>query len=81
MNIRTLDELIQLLEEKRDQVGGEAIVRIAEQPSYPLQSSIAGVVSSDDIAYIKEEQPIVWIAEGSQCRPDPYAPKDIWDEF
>jgi len=77
----TLDYLIEQLIEKRDQLGGQVEVRIAEQPSYPLQSSIAGVVSSDDIAYLEEEKPIVWIAEGSQCRPNPYAPNDIWNEF
>ena len=91
----TIGELIAVLEEKAEQYGEETEVRIAIQPSWPLQSHISGVVGSDQIKDDEEydedededekeeeeskEEKIIWLVEGGQCRPNPYAPKALWD--
>lgn len=64
----------------------DAEVLLAHQPSWPLQFTIAGVATSDEISEDEddddepqEERPlVVYICEGSH--PDhPYAPRDVWD--
>ncbi len=39
----TVQELIETLEDMKDQVGAEAEVRYASQPSWPFENSIYGV--------------------------------------
>lgn len=48
--IRTIRELIEALEEQAQLVGDDAEVRFAHQPNWPLETTIARVVSSDDLA-------------------------------
>lgn len=48
--IRTIRELIDALEEQAELVGDDAEVRIAHQPNWPLELTIARVVSSEDMA-------------------------------
>ena len=78
-----LSELIQQLEDIQNCIDGDPEVRIASQPNYPLQSTIYGAVSSDDVLDaedMNDEEKVVWIVERSQCR-DPYAPRSIWENF
>ena len=89
----TIGKLIAMLEDAAEQYGEETEIRMAIQPSWPLQSNIAGVVGSDEIKDEEEydddedeseekeskEEKIIWIVESGQCRPDPYAPKVLWD--
>lgn len=86
MNVR---ELIEILEDC-DQ---EAEVLLAHQPSYPLQFTLRGVATSDDLVgetrcdqhdhyscdeCVGDREPVVYLAEGHH--PDhPYADAAIWD--
>ena len=87
----TISELIAALEEELERVGdGELEVRIALQPSYPLEAAVAGVVNPNDIgdededydeevdnAIGKEEIPAcVYILQGNHIG---YASKRLWD--
>lgn len=44
-----LGRLIDLLEDLRDELGDEAEVHIAEQPSWPFEYTIQGVASRGDV--------------------------------
>jgi hypothetical protein len=41
----TIDELIELAEEARDDLGGDAQVRVALQPSYPIRAALRCVTT------------------------------------
>jgi hypothetical protein len=83
----TLHELIEQLQDMADEFGGDTEVRLAEQPSYPFEYAIAGIVYSTDLAAAEDEDEtpaakapdvepgIVYIVEGTQLR---YASKRIW---
>jgi hypothetical protein len=86
----TLNDLIQRLEEIRQEVGGETDVRLAHQPNYPFEYSIAGIVvgkvDEDEIdpripgpviGGVGPDGPPVYILEGSQLG---YASRSLWDE-
>lgn len=69
-------ELIEMLQE----CDSDAEVLMAHQPSWPLQFTLRGVATSEDIATGEEDYPgpIVYLVEGSH--PDhPYAPHAAWD--
>lgn len=79
MNVR---ELISLLEEVEDQ---DAKVRLATQPNYPLQFTIAGIavpaedMEGEEVLDEDEDVPqVVYILEGGH--PDqPYATRKLWE--
>lgn len=81
----TVADLIARLEELPE----DAEVRIAFQPSYPLQFALRGVADSHDVADWDLDEPspksdedarIVWLVEGNHPSDDsPYAPSAIWD--
>jgi hypothetical protein len=87
----TVDELIQDLEEARDELGGDAEIRVAYQPSWPLRTTIARVTipqddrpgdDEDEIAEVDEKDAgFCWIAltEGQPYDENPYAPKWAWE--
>lgn len=62
-----VDELISLLEEFEP----EAEVRMAFQPSDPLESAIEGVVNGEELG----KEGIVYLVEGDNFGD---APSDIW---
>ena len=45
----TIDELIQRLEEYRDDLGGEAEVRLMTQQNWPFENEIVGLASGEEI--------------------------------
>lgn len=47
-SVRTLDDLIEQLQEIRDDHGGETPVRVAYQPSYPLQGRLSTLAVTND---------------------------------
>ena len=88
----TIDELIALAEEGRDELGGGAQVRIATQPGYPVRATLRYVTtpfSTDpgDLYDSDEQAPgqqndgvFLWLAAGEV--PDgenPYAPAWAWN--
>lgn len=75
----TVQDLIIALE----RYPGDAEVRLAIQPSWPFECSIAGLTDNTEIADPDDEGApddegvtVVYIAEGSQLG---YASKRIWD--
>jgi hypothetical protein len=87
----TLGELIERLEELRDDVGADAEVRLMTQPNWPFENSIRGVTTADEIlaadiddgettdVEISDEDAIgnvVYIVEGGQIG---YGSKNAWN--
>ena len=82
----TLDELIQRLEDYRDELGGETPVRLMTQQNWPFENEIVGLASGaeindrddddeDDDDDVDADQ-VVFIVEGDQrC----YGSKRAWD--
>ena len=70
----TIDEMIQRLEEYRDELGGDAEVRLMTQSNWPFENEIVGLASGEEIndgddgedEDVDEDQ-VVFIVEGQQC--------------
>lgn len=45
----TIDELIERLEEYRDEIGGAAEVRLMTQSNWPFENSVFGLASGREI--------------------------------
>lgn len=87
----TIDELIELAAEARGELGGDAQVRIAYQPGYPIRAALAYVTiphstnpsdlyGEDEMATGQQNDgTFLWLATGDL--PDgenPYAPEWAW---
>ena len=80
----TIDQLIERLKEYRDELGGEAEVRMMTQQNWPFENSIAGVTSGSEINDRDEDEDdedvdddqMVYIVEGKQIG---YGSKRAWD--
>jgi hypothetical protein len=87
----TIDELIELAQDAREDLGGDAQVRIAYQPGYPLRAALQYVTipySSDSSELYgpdetasgqQDDGTFLWLAAGDL--PDgenPYAPGWAW---
>ena len=83
----TLSELIERLEELRDEVGENAEVRIMSQPNWPFENSIKGLTTSRqmneqadpedvDVSENENDPEVVFIVEGSQLG---YGSKNAWN--
>jgi len=78
----TLDELIQRLEDYRDELGGATQVRLMTQQNWPFENEIVGLASGaeindrdDDEDADVDEDNVVFIVEGRQrC----YGSKRAW---
>jgi hypothetical protein len=89
-NTKTLDELIADLEDLRAELGGDAEVRIAYQPSYPRRGAIANVTAAgSDDPYDEDERAagqdgdarFAWIALGEPPYDEsPYSPRWAWGD-
>ena len=88
----TIDQLIELATEAREELGGDAEARIASQPGWPLRATIAcmTIPRSTDAADLyaegetaagqQDDGTFLWLATGGV--PDgesPYAPQWAWD--
>jgi len=69
----TIDELIERLNDYRDEIGGEAEVRLMTQQNWPFENEIIGLASgeeindaSDDEDEDVDEDQVVFIVEGNQ---------------
>lgn len=66
----TIDELIERLEQMRDELGGDTEVRLMTQQNYPFENELAGATCLRDIRERDEEDgdgeddPEVFEAEG-----------------
>jgi hypothetical protein len=87
----TIDELIELAQDAREDLGGDAQIRIAYQPGYPLRAALqyATVPDSTDPGELygpgetaagqQNDGRFLWLATGDL--PDgenPYAPEWAW---
>ena len=82
----TLDTLIELLNEYRDELGGDAEVRMMTQQNWPFENHICGLTSgqemndtTDDVVDDDQDDSddaVVYIVEGGQIG---YGSKRAWD--
>lgn len=79
----TLNELIERLEEYRDQLGEDAEVRLMTQQNWPFENTITGLASgaeineaNDDDDEDVEADAVVYIVEGQQLG---YGSKRAWE--
>jgi len=79
----TLNQLIERLEEYRDQFGDDCEVRLMTQQKWPFENTITGVVSGEEISGEDDEgdedvedDAVVYIVEGAQLR---YGSKRAWE--
>lgn len=79
----TLDQLIELLEDAREEVGGEAAIMCAFQPSYPLRADLRGIVTPSDLDYEEVEPDLsgpadrIWLVLSGGVDYD--VPRILWD--
>jgi hypothetical protein len=79
----TLNEIIERLEEYRDELGGDCEVRLMTQQNWPFENAIVGLVSGteindsdeDDDACV-EDDAVVYIVEGTQLK---YGSNRAWE--
>jgi hypothetical protein len=87
----TIDELIELAQDAREDLGGDAQVRIAHQPGWPLRAALGYVTvpASTDPAGLygpgetaagqQHDGTFLWLATGDlPDRESPYAPHWAW---
>jgi hypothetical protein len=87
----TIDELIELAADAREDLGGAAQVRIAYQPGYPLRAALRYVTTpcSSDPADLygpgetaagqENDGTFLWLAAGDiPGHESPYAPQWAW---
>ena len=83
----TIDELIERLEEYRDDIGGDSEVRLMTQSNWPFENDIFGLASGQEINDAADEDDanddgdvdadqVVYICEGQQLC---YGTKRAWD--
>lgn len=70
-----LSDLIERLEEYREQLGDDAEVRLMTQPNYPFENSIKGVCSAEDME-MEGDGSVVYIVEKRQLD---YGSKLAWN--
>ena len=79
-----IDELIERLEECRDELSGDAEVRLMTQQQWPFENAIAGVTSAREIRQQEDEEDfdpegdceVLYLVEGRQLG---YGTKSAWD--
>jgi len=82
----TIDELIQRLEDYRNEIGGDAEVRLMTQQNWPFENKICGLASGQEINASDDDDPdedgdvehdqVLYIVEGQQLG---YGTKRAWD--
>ena len=79
----TLSELIERLEEYRDDLGGDTEVRLMTQQNWPFENTVAGLASGQEIndrddgddEDVDDDQ-VLFIVEGQQLG---YGSKRAWE--
>lgn len=80
----TINELIERFEDYRDEIGGDAEVRLMTQQNWPFENTITGLVSGQEINDADEDgtdedvedDAVVYIVEGTQLG---YGSKRAWE--
>ncbi len=79
----TVNDLLERLQELEEEGYGDAKLRIAYQPNWPLASFVENVRTVDDADRYDDEQDMqtVWIAASNTVwGENPYAPREAWEE-
>ena len=82
----TIDDLIERLEQYRDEMGGSTEVRLMTQQNWPFENTLAGICSGEEInGEADEDDPdddgdvddenVVYLVEGTQLG---YGTKRAW---
>jgi hypothetical protein len=66
----TIDDLMDALSDAREKYSGELEVRLAHQPSWPLQFKAEGAQVAKD----QKGERRFYIGEGGTCEDSPYVP-------
>ena len=79
----TLNDLIERLEEYRDQLGEDAEVRLMTQQNWPFENTITGLASGEEINDADDDDDedvepdaVIYIVEGQQLG---YGSKRAWE--
>lgn len=82
----TINELIERLEDYRDEIGGDAEVRLMTQQQWPFENKIVGLAATSEIHETNEDEEdcesdgdepdLLYIVEGGQIG---YGTKRAWD--
>jgi hypothetical protein len=80
----TINELIERLEDYRDEIGGDAEVRLMTQQNWPFENTIFGLASGEEINNDPDEEDdddveadqVLYICEGQQLG---YGSKRAWE--
>ena len=79
----TIDELIERLEDYRDELGGDTEVRLMTQQNWPFENTVAGLASGQEINDRDDgddedvdDDRVVFIVEGQQLG---YGSKRAWE--
>jgi hypothetical protein len=79
----TIDELMERLEEYREELGGDTEVRLMTQQNWPFENTVAGLASGAEINEREDgddedvdEDRVVFIVEGQQLG---YGSKRAWN--
>ena len=79
----TIDDLIERLEDYRDELGGDAEVRLMTQQNWPFENTVAGLASGQEINERDDgddedvdDDRVVFIVEGQQLG---YGSKLAWE--
>jgi hypothetical protein len=79
----TIDELIERLEDYRDELGGDTEVRLMTQQNWPFENTVAGLASGQEINERDDgddedvdDDRVVFIVEGQQLG---YGSKLAWE--
>jgi hypothetical protein len=80
----TVNDLIERLQEVAEEGMGDAEIRLAFQPSWPLQFTVGGIAIPDTDSDAPDEgpvdtTPVVYITEGSHPDDSPYAPGWVFE--
>ena len=78
-----INDLIERLEEYRDLYGPDCEVRLQTQPSWPFETTVAGVVTAEEVQKTDSDDAdddacpeVVYILEGTQIG---YGSKTAWN--
>ena len=83
----TIDDLIERLEQYREEMGGSTEVRLMTQQNWPFENTVAGICSGEEINGAfdgqdpdddgdVDEENVVYLVEGTQIG---YGTKRAWD--